>query len=98
MRSYSLFILLLFMLGCSMPVTTVRSIDTRPSLAINGASATAELVIDGLNVGKANVYNGDPKTMTIEPGSHRVSIIENGKVLYEQNIFVESELKTITVR
>lgn len=86
------------MLGCSMPSTTVRSVDSRPSIAIKGASATAYLIIDGLNVGKAAEYNGNPKTMTIESGTHRVSITENGKVVYEQNIFVESELKTITVR
>ncbi|MDD2897343.1 MAG: hypothetical protein PHI31_01390 [Desulfuromonadaceae bacterium] len=81
-----------------MPSTTVRSIDSRPSIAIKGASTAADLLIDGLNVGKAEAYNGDPKTMVIEPGTHRVSIVENGNVVYEQSIFVESELKTITVR
>lgn len=98
MKNCSFLMALLFIFGCSMPSTTVRSVDSRPSIAIKGASATADLVIDGLNVGKAAVYGGDPKTMTIEPGTHRVSIIENGNVVYEQNIFVESELKTITVR
>ena len=98
MKNYSLLIVLLFVFGCSMPSTSVRSVDSRPSIAIKGASAPAELVIDGINLGKAAVYGGDPKTVTIEPGTHRVAIIENGNVVYEQNIFVESELKTITVR
>lgn len=91
-------IALLFTFGCSMPSTTVRSVDARPSIAIKGASATSNLLIDGLNVGKAAEYDGDPKKMMIEPGTHRVSIIDKGRVIYEQNIFVESELKTITVR
>lgn len=98
MKKCSFFMVLIFIFGCSMPSTTVRSVDSRPSIAIKGASTTADLLIDGLNVGKAAVYDGDPKTITIEPGTHRVSIIENGTVVYEQNIFVESELKTITVR
>lgn len=98
MKNCSLLLVSLFIFGCSMPSTTVRSIDSRPSIAIKGASATADLIIDGLNMGKASLYGGDPKTMIIEPGTHHVSIIENGNVVYEQNIFVESELKTITVR
>jgi hypothetical protein len=98
MKNIYFLMALLFVFGCSMPSTTVKTVDSRPSIAIKGASATADLIIDGLNVGKAAEYGGDPKTMIIEPGTHRVSIIENGNVVYEQNIFVESELKTITVR
>ncbi|HIJ95450.1 MAG TPA: hypothetical protein HPP94_06890 [Desulfuromonadales bacterium] len=98
MKKYYFLIFLLFIFGCSMPSTSVMSVDARPSLAIKGASATADLLIDGLNVGKAAVYSGDTKTLTIEPGTHRVTISDNGQVVYEQNIFVESELKTITVR
>lgn len=36
-----------------MPATTVRSVDSRPSIAIKGASPAAELLVDGLNMGKA---------------------------------------------
>ena len=93
---FAIFLVLMF--GCSMPSTTVKSVDARPSIAIQGASLDAELVIDGLNMGKASVYNGSPKTLIIEPGTHRVTVIENGNVIYEQNVFVDSELKTIVVR
>lgn len=99
MRDYIYIALIALLIGgCTMPSTTIRSVDSRPSIAITGASSTAELIIDGLNMGKAGTYNGNPQTLTIEPGTHRVTIIENGNVLYDQNIFVESELKTITVR
>lgn len=98
MRYCSLFILLALVVGCSMPSTTVRSVDSRPSIAIKGASATADLLIDGLNMGKAAMYDGAPKTVNIEPGTHRVSIVESGNTVFEQTIFVESELKTITIR
>ena len=98
MRCISAFIVLFSLIGCSLPSTTVRSVDSRPSISIKGAPANAELLIDGLSMGKANSYNGEPQTLTIEPGTHRVLITENGNVLYDHNIFVESELKTITVR
>lgn len=84
--------------GCSLPATSVRSVDSRPSLAIKGTSPSAELLIDGLNMGKAEAFNGDPQVLTIEPGTHKVSVVDHGRTVYEQNIFVESELKTITVK
>lgn len=98
MRNLSLAMIYFMIMGCSMPSTTIRSVDSRPSIAIKGASPTAELLVDGLNMGKAETFNGDPQTLVIEPGTHRVSIIENGTALYDQNIFVESELKTIIVK
>ncbi|MEN8135640.1 MAG: hypothetical protein ABFS18_08915 [Thermodesulfobacteriota bacterium] len=99
MRKYVCGFFLVFMLfGCSVPSTTVRSVDSRPSIAIKGASAEADLLIDGLNMGKASVFNGSPKTLIIEPGTHRVTVVENGNVIHEQSIFVDSELKTIILR
>ena len=95
----SIFAFTLFLLtACTMPSTTVRSVDSRPSIAIKGATATAELFIDNVNFGKAENYNGDPQVLVIEPGTHLVKIVEGNTVVYEQTIFVESELKTITVR
>jgi hypothetical protein len=81
-----------------MPATTVRSVDSRPSIAIKGASPAAELLVDGLKMGKAQTYNGEPQTLTLAPGTHKITVIENGAVIYEQKIFIESELKTITVK
>ena len=98
MRISFLAALIFMIVGCAMPTTTVRSVDTRPSIAIRGVSSKAELLVDGLNMGRAGDYNGDPQTLTVEPGTHKISIIENGGILYEQTIFVESELKIITVR
>lgn len=89
---------LLLLTGCTMPATTVRSVDSRPGIAVKGAKATAELFIDNINYGKAENYNGDPQILIVEPGTHRVKIVDGNTVVYEQTIFVESELKTITVR
>jgi len=97
MRFFYIIVFIITIVGCSMPTTTVRSIDSRPSIAIKGASSTAELLVDDLKMGKAETFNGEPQTLTLEPGTHKISIIENGTIIYEQKIFVESELKTITV-
>jgi hypothetical protein len=84
--------------GCSLPVTTVSTIDDRPALAFKGAPEGAVLFVDGLNVGSAAEYNGNPKILNVQPGTHTLRITANGGVLYEQRVFVESSLKTITVK
>jgi len=49
-------------------------------------------------MGQAAQYNGEPQVLTIEPGTHSVRVTLNNEVIYEQRIFVESSLKTITIR
>jgi len=97
-----LLLLLLFItygtFGCSMPATSVRTVDDRPTLIFKGAPDGAVLFVDGLNLGPANQYNGAPKALIVEPGTHNVRITVNDVVVYEQRVFVESSLKTITVR
>jgi len=36
--------------------------------------------------------------LTVEPGSHTVRVAVGNQIIYEQRVFVESSLKTITVR
>jgi len=52
MRFLYILLSIIVISGC-MPATTVRSVDSRPSIAIKGASSAAELLVDGLKMGKA---------------------------------------------
>lgn len=89
----------LFLYSCSMPETVVRTTDTRPQIAIKNAPRGAHLYVDGLEIGRANKFDGAPKTLIIEPGTHLIVIKKpNGEILYKQKIFVESELKTISIK
>lgn len=88
---------LLSLAGCPMPQTVVRSVDTRPSIAVAGAPAGSVLWVDGKQVGPAPAY-ALPNTLLLEPGAHEVEIRDPaGGVIFRQRIFVESELKTIQV-
>jgi hypothetical protein len=98
MKNALVVLMVTLLCGCAMPVTSVKSIDDRPALAFKGAPEGAILFVDGLNMGPANEYNGEPKILTVEPGTHTLRITANGSVIYEQRVFVESALKTITVR
>jgi hypothetical protein len=90
--------ILTLIVGCSMPATTVKSLDSRPSISITGAPQGAVLFVDGVSMGIANQYDGQPKILTIEPGTHKIEVRNNSDVIYQQTIFVESELKNIVIK
>jgi len=85
--------------GCSsLPETRVETTDTRPQLLIKGAPENSVLLVDGLRMGKANDFNGDPNILRVEPGTHVISIVSaTGSTILTQRVFLESEMKTITV-
>jgi hypothetical protein len=88
----------LLLAGCAMPSTTVRTTDTRPSIAIAGGKPGTVLLVDGQLIGDAASYDGNPLVLRLEPGTHEVEIrAQDGKLLFAQKIFVESELKVIQV-
>ncbi|HEY4712338.1 MAG TPA: hypothetical protein VIH69_06690 [Dehalococcoidia bacterium] len=99
MKKIFLILSLVFLaFGCSMPETLVRTTDSRPQLAIKGAPEKSILYVDGLEIGEAIMYNGEPKTLIIQPGTHLVTVKSpEGVLIFNQKIFVESELKTISI-
>ncbi len=84
--------------ACAGPTTTVRTVDTRPALAIAGAPSGTVLYLDGVAVGDPSSYDGNPNVLRVEPGTHEVDIRDrSGQSLFKQRVFVESELKTVQV-
>lgn len=84
--------------ACAGPTTTVRTVDTRPGLAIAGAPAGTMLYVDGAGVGDPAAYDGQPNILRVEPGTHVVELRDRaGGVVFSQRVFVESELKTVRV-
>ena len=54
--------------GCVGPTTTVRTVDTRPAIAVAGAPSGAVLYVDGIAVGSADSYDGNPNVLLIAGG------------------------------
>lgn len=96
-RAALLFMALALAVGCAMPATSVRSVDSRPSISLKNAWDGAELYVDGIRMGWAADFE-EPNRLNLEPGTHRVAIVEKGATVLQQTIFVESEHKTITAR
>lgn len=85
--------------ACSMPATQVQTIDDRPRLMFKGAPEGAQVFVDGIPMGEAGTYDGNPHVLVVEEGTHEVTVTAaGGAALYQRKIFVESELKTIHVR
>jgi hypothetical protein len=84
--------------ACAGPTTTLKTVDTRPALAISGAAGGLTLFVDGAPVGDPRSYDGNPNILRVEPGTHDVELRDGaGAVVFRQRVFVESELKTIQV-
>ncbi len=96
-RSLIILLSILSLTSCAMPVTTVRSVDSRPSISMSGANDMADLFVDGLKVGRAADFT-EPNQLKLEAGTHKISLVEAGMKTFEQTIFVESEHKTIFVK
>ena len=97
MKIIKLLFCTMLLAGCAMPVTTVRSVDTRPSISVSRGNEQADLYVDGIKMGRAAEFK-EPNQLKLEAGTHRVSIVEAGKIIFEQTIFIESEHKTIIIR
>jgi len=84
--------------ACVGPTTAVRTVDTRPAIAISGAPSGSVLYVDGYAVGDPSAYDGRPNVLRVEPGTHDVELRDRaGAVIFSQRVFVESELKTVVV-
>jgi hypothetical protein len=84
--------------SCAGPTTTVRTVDTRPAIALQGAGGGLTLFVDGAPAGDPRAYDGNPNVLRVEPGTHELELRDAaGAVVFRQRVFVESELKTVKV-
>jgi uncharacterized protein YraI len=98
MRIANIVIVITLLSACSLPQTTVRSGSTQPGLIVKGAPNGSTLFIDGLPVGPATEYDGNPKVLTVLEGVHKVEVRSGPSVVYSEKAFVNSgETHTVTV-
>ncbi len=97
-RMLVFFSITLLVFGCSYPTSGVRVLDDRPSVVIQDAPIGSFLLVDGLNMGKAGLYNGRERALLLEPGTHQIEVMSQGNVIHSERVFLgDGELKTIKV-
>jgi hypothetical protein len=98
MKNYIALIVVAFLAGCALPNTTVRTGSSPPTLIVKGAPAGSILFVDGLSMGNATQFDGNPKTLAVLEGTHQVEVRLGGAVVYGEKAFTGSgESHTVTV-
>src|SRR6202171_2227060 len=91
-------IVVALMAGCALPNTTVKTGASPPTLIVKGAPAGSVLYVDGLSMGNAAQFDGNPKTLAVLEGTHQVEVRLGGTVVYREKAFASSgESHTVTV-
>jgi mannose-6-phosphate isomerase-like protein (cupin superfamily) len=75
--------------GC-MPQTTVRTGMSPPALMVAGAPTGSVLFVDGLDMGSATQYDGNPKVLAVLEGTHQVEVRLGSNLVYKEKVFVSS--------
>ena len=92
------FSVLLLLAGCAYPTSSVKVLDDRPSILVQNAPQDAVLLVDGLEMGQARLYDGSNKVLLLEPGTHRVEVKSQGTLIHSEKIFLgDGETKTLSV-
>lgn len=88
----------LLLAACSRPNVSVSTIDARPHLQFANARPSAILVLDGVIVGPAAIYDGEHKTLIVERGTHQVEVRDGARILFSGPIYLGGdEAKTINL-
>ena len=93
------FALGLALAACSYPETRVETVDARPTIAITNAASGMTLLVNGVVVGPAEDFDGNPNTLRLSKGTHLVEIRSDGAVVYQETVFLADDThRTVTIR
>jgi hypothetical protein len=90
MNKQCVFALLLLLAACGNPTVRVNTVDDRPTLGFKNAHPTATLILDGVSVGPASVYDGEHKTLLVDSGTHQIEVRDGGRILYSGPVYLGS--------
>lgn len=66
----------------------MRTLDDKPGVYIIDPPSNTILYVDGLKVGHAADFNGQPNILVLEPGTHHVEIHKGDDVIHSSDIFL----------
>lgn len=86
----SIVVFLAALSACALPQTTVRTGSVQPSLVVKGAPAGTILYVDGLAMGPAAQFDGNPNVLAVLEGAHQLEIRQGNAVIYHDKAFLRS--------
>ena len=90
MKHLLVLVVLMLLAACSLPQTTVRTGLPAPTLIVTGAPSGSVLIVDGLEMGSATQYDGNPKVLAVLEGTHQVEVRLGSSVVHREKAFVSS--------
>jgi hypothetical protein len=98
MKYYLSLVIVALLAGCALPNTSVKTGSSPPTLIVRGAPAGSVLYVDGLSMGNAAQFDGNPKTLAVLEGTHQVEVRVGDSVVYKEKAFTSSgESHTVAV-
>jgi hypothetical protein len=98
MKELCILLTVALLAACALPQTTVKTGSAPPTLIVKGAPAGSILFVDGLAMGNAAQFDGNPKTLAVLEGTHQVEVRLGSSVVYREKAFASGgESHTVTV-
>lgn len=74
--------------ACAYPVSTVEQGGASTGIYFKGAVAADEVVVDGAAAGMAAAYDGKKVILTVQPGTHHVTVRSAAGPVYDKDVYV----------
>jgi hypothetical protein len=82
--------------ACALPQTTVRTGAAQPGVTVQGAPSDAVLFVDGLSMGPAKQFDGNPNVLAVLEGVHTLEIHQGSTVIFhDKALFSNGETHPI---
>lgn len=82
------FTLLACLSACALPETSIKTGAERPRFTFPNSTPDLMLVMDGVAIGPAARYDGNPGVLLVEEGTHLLEIKRNGDTVHREKAFV----------
>lgn len=87
--SFLMFVAAISSSGCYTN-TSSTIVDERPAIAFVGGQAGDSVLVNGLEMGDASIYDGDPKVLYVESGRHLIEVkTAKGRTLLSTNVMLD---------
>ena len=98
MKALLTLILLATLAACAFPETSFKTGASRPRLAFTNAAPDLVLVVDGVTIGPAARYDGNPGVLLVEEGVHLLELKRGGQTVHSEKVLVSNgETRAIDV-
>jgi uncharacterized lipoprotein YajG len=83
--------------SCAAPRTVVRTEDQSGSVVFNVKPSSAEVSVDGSDVGKARDFDGTASVLKLPAGTHIIRLSSPGRQDYETKVYIDNTRESIQI-